>query len=305
MTRSFLTTCLLLTLAAQAQAQAPPNVQITLDDGTTLIGKINQNIEVQTKFGKLTIPAHDIQHASLGYNLTDDETKAVTKAFKDLASANFKERHSAQAYLERIGSRALPLLPKLYGGTMPPAEIDPKDPALEAQQRIQMWNKTTSPDAKYLHDYFSTDDSNIKGKILNKQLTIQHNILGDLKVDVAHIKSIHAHSNKELTLLPDQDWQEICVLYNGKLILTAHGTVELWPQQPGQYLANPKGFNTTGKGGQFMAGAVIAKIDEGQPFFVGDSYTFTHTQGKLFLRIVENPWNSKSDGKYTVKVERR
>lgn len=298
-----LTTALALTSPTQVQAQETKTpVQITLDDGTVLIGTINQSLEIQTKFGKLTIPAQDILSARLGYNLTDDEAKEVEKAFKDLDSAQFKERDAAQRYLKTIGARALPMLPKMYGGS---TKDDPKDPALEPKRRVEQWTRESKPEEKYLHDYFDTEDSTVKGKVLTKQITVTHQILGDLKVDMARVKMIGSHASTQTNINTDEDWKEVCTLHGvARLTITAEGTIDLWPQTPGQYHTTAKGYTTAGKGGTFMAGALIGKLDNGQPFLVGDSYTVSQP-GRLYLRIVENPWNGKSSGSYLVKMERR
>ena len=317
MTRILTVLTAILFLASPTEAQAPPQIQpqiqtppsqITLDDGTILIGKLSQPIELQTKWGKLNIPAQDIAYANLGYNLSDKETAQITQAFKDLNSNNFKERHAAQTLLQNIGERALPLMPKLYGGTMPPAPEDPKDPALEPQRRIQQWIKDCKPDPKYLYDYFDTDEGHIKGKIINKQITLQHDILGELKVDVARIKHIGSHGSVTNTVNSDEDWKEICIV-RSRITIKADGLIDLWPQgaqqgQQGQYNCGPKGYNTAGKGGTFMAGTLIGKLDNGLPFIVGDSCTIT-SQGRFYLRIVENPWNSKSAGTYNIKLDRK
>lgn len=300
MTRT-LFSAVLCTLALVSQANAQEKTQIVLADGTILIGQINTPIEVQTKFGKLTIPVKEMHSASLGYNLTDQEVREVAQAIKDLDSANFKLRDQAQRCLKDIGERAYVLMPKEHGGPMP----ETKDAGLEPKRRIETWIKDTKPNPQYLYDYFDTDDSRIKGKILNKQIKITHASLGELTVDVAQIKYINGHSNLQTTVDTDADWKEVVTITRPtKLNLSANGEIDLWPQTPGQYKSTPKGYNTPGKGGTFMAGALIGKLDNGMPFLIGENFTVTDP-GKLYLKIVENPWNGKSQGSYNVRIERR
>jgi hypothetical protein len=92
---------------------------------------------------------------------------------------------------------------------------------------------------------------------------------------------------------------------HGKIHVTASGTVDLWPQTPGQHVSgSPNGFTTAGKGGQFMAGALIGRIGEnGKAFFIGDRHDrFVSDEGRLYLQIVQNPWNGVSAGTYLVQV---
>ena len=67
--------------------------------------------------------------------------------------------------------------------------------------------------------------------------------------------------------------------------IEADGQVDLWPQGAGQYLAAPKGYNTAGKGGHFMAGALVGRIGEkGKAFYVGEHYDATAVEeGRLQL----------------------
>src|SRR5262249_41740691 len=89
-----------------------------------------------------------------------------------------------------------------------------------------------------------------------------------------------------------------------RVMLTSEGQVDLWPQGPGQYLASPKGFNTTGKGGMFLAGALIGRVGErGKAFVIGERYEGTSgEEGRLYLQIVASPWNNASAGTYRVRV---
>jgi hypothetical protein len=70
-------------------------------------------------------------------------------------------------------------------------------------------------------------------------------------------------------------------------------------------MAAPKGYNTAGKGGQFMAGALVGRIgDNGKAFFIGDRYDAAVTEeGKLFLLIIPSPWNNASTGQYRVRIQ--
>jgi len=90
-----------------------------------------------------------------------------------------------------------------------------------------------------------------------------------------------------------------------RLAITSEGQVDLWPQGPGQYLAVPKGYNTAGKGGQFLAGALVGRIGEnGKTFLIGERYDGTISdEGKLYLQIVPSPWNNASTGSYRVRVQ--
>jgi hypothetical protein len=89
-----------------------------------------------------------------------------------------------------------------------------------------------------------------------------------------------------------------------RLCVNAEGQIDLWPQGPGQYMAAPKGFNTTGKGGNFLAGALVGRVGEnGKSFLIGERYEGSPSEeGKLYLHIVPSPWNNASTGNFRVRV---
>ena len=69
-------------------------------------------------------------------------------------------------------------------------------------------------------------------------------------------------------------------------------------------MASPKGYTTAGRGGQFQAGALVARIGEtGKALHVGERYDGTPTEeGRLYFHIVPSPWNNASTGSYRVRV---
>jgi hypothetical protein len=89
----------------------------------------------------------------------------------------------------------------------------------------------------------------------------------------------------------------------GKLLITASGTVDLWPQGPG-YTSQASGYAQGGRMGQHLAGQLLGKIGEdGQVFVIGDRYEGTPSRdGKLYLHIVHSPWGNASAGSYQVKI---
>ncbi len=89
-----------------------------------------------------------------------------------------------------------------------------------------------------------------------------------------------------------------------KLNITSQGTVDLWPQTPGQYVAQPRGYNTPGKGGAFLAGALVGRIGEsGRTFLIGERFETTpNDEGKLYLQVIPSPWNNGSTGTYRVRI---
>jgi len=69
-------------------------------------------------------------------------------------------------------------------------------------------------------------------------------------------------------------------------------------------MTSPKGYNTAGKGGVFMAGTLLGRIGaNGKIFVIADRYEGVPDQeGKVYLHIVPSPWNNASSGSYKVRI---
>ena len=86
-----------------------------------------------------------------------------------------------------------------------------------------------------------------------------------------------------------------------RLVISGDGQVDLWPQGPGQYVATPKGYNTAGKGGTFMAGSLVGRVGEnGRVFPIGDRYEGTpHNVGQhavmLLAEQLGQPWSTEGE----------
>ena len=155
----------------------------------------------------------------------------------------------------------------------------------------------------------------IVGRIVTPTLKARAEYFGDLQLDIAGLRTVRWLGNGG-TIEFNVDagkygssasqWLDTNVLVDGisQLTIVANGQVDLWPQGPGQYLSVPKGYPQAGKRGAHFSGTLLGRIGEtGEVFVVGDRYQATPgREGKLYLQIVPNPWNSDSSGGYQVKV---
>ena len=107
-----------------------------------------------------------------------------------------------------------------------------------------------------------------------------------------------------------------------KVVITAKGIVDTWPQQPGQWVVGPAGQGQGGRvlvGGVPLGGGVKGQIipqihggmlfgrlgQDGEPFIIGARYEGTlDKEGKLYLHIAPSMWNCNSTGTYEVKIMR-
>ena len=175
-------------------------------------------------------------------------------------------------------------------------------------------------DPREVHDFdlVTTRKFTFEGQVKLEHLAFRSPTLGDFTVVLGRIESMMVYGNTDAMLTIDaakygsslDTWMPTGVQLNsGEAVdIRAAGQVELWPQGPGQYLATPKGHNTTlGKGGQYIAGALIGKIGaNGRTFLIGEWSTIrAEEHGELFLQIVPSPWNNASTGNYSVSIKGR
>lgn len=159
-----------------------------------------------------------------------------------------------------------------------------------------------------------TTISPIHGRIVDTSLPVVSAHFGEVALKVSGIRTLHTRqSGGKADLVLDatkygsslDSWYDTGVgLEKGmRLHIEATGEVDLWPQAPGQYMCGAKGYNTVGRGGQFMAGSLIGKIGDGRPFYVGETYTAVSAEeGRLYLLATPSPWNNAIAGQYRVKV---
>ena len=99
-------------------------------------------------------------------------------------------------------------------------------------------------------------------------------------------------------------------LNGDKLNAQATGTVDVMPNNPGQFMAGPDGmrqdigFRRGGPNTVGPPGALVGKVGQsGRPFLVGSRYEATPSgEGRLFLKLEPSPWNINQSGSFSVKI---
>jgi len=272
---------------------------------------LQEDLEVLTKYGKLTIPLCDVRKVDFGLHVPPDVNQQITKSIKRLASDVYKEREVATNDLVGVGHFAFPSLQKA-------SRSGDKEVAYRAVGLLKQISERVSPDLLKLRDedVIQTSEFIVIGQITSQSMKAHSPHFGEVALRLSELRSMHLrqHGGKQELLVDaakhgsglDQ-WCDTGVAVDAtlRLVITSEGQVDLWPQGPGQYLAAPKGYNTAGKGGQFMAGALVGKIGEnGKAFFIGERHDgAVSEEGKLYLLIVPSPWNNASTGQYRVRVQ--
>jgi hypothetical protein len=301
--------------AGQAKKDAkadPGDVVVFFHDGTRVKTFILQeNVEVTTRFGKLTVPTKAIRRIEFGHRLSDEQTQKLENALKRLASNNFQDREAAGKELIAMGRMAYPALVKAGEN----ADLDTTKRLDEILKAIKQAVPAEQLRSRLL-DLVYTEDFTIAGKIDSTVIKAKTEHFGEVALKVVDLRSVLASGATGETKVTidavaygtnNTSWMDTGYMCNPdqKLVITATGEVDLYGnQQPGQYITGPEGNRNVGRQGVYMPGTLVGKIGEDGPVFVvARKYEGSSSiEGKLYLRIVALQGSGGSTGNYQVKI---
>jgi hypothetical protein len=307
---------LLLTSRGQAQEQPKPSrsnlAEVRFADGSLVrMTLLQDTLDVQTKFGKLTIPFSDIRRVDFGLHVPQDVGTQITQSIKLLGSGLHKDREGASRDLVHAGHFAFPSLQKA-------SRSSDQEVAVRAVSLIRQISERVPPEVLKLkeEDVIQTSEFTVVGRIDAASIKAHSAHFGEQSLKLSELRTLFLRNQngagefvldaaKHGSALDQWFDTGIAVDATLRLHVTSEGSIDLWPQGAGQYVASPKGYNTAGKGGAFMAGTLIGKIGEnGKAFLIGERYDANATEeGRLFLLITPSPWNNASAGAYRVRVQ--
>jgi hypothetical protein len=317
---------LLAALPSRTVAASPPDpttgpVEVRFTNGSIVVMTLLQEtIEVQTEYGRLTVPHRDVRQIEFGVRTSEEERQKIDDALRRLANTSFKEREAAVQDLVRLGLQAYP---RLRATKSDDPEVAQRVQAAAEQIREKVNSRLLR---RTDDDIVRTAKFTIVGRVMTAVIKARAEEFGDLDLRPARLLSVRrlaGDDKKEVAVdaatyggQGDVKWFDtgVRVETDMGLKVTAAGQVDLWPQQPGQYMAGPDGQkNGVVFGpGQFArqagtgttGGELLGRIGEtGTPFVVGSRYTRTQREGgKLYLRMVPSPWGNPSTGEYRVAI---
>jgi hypothetical protein len=276
---------------------------------------LQDKLDVDTKYGKLTVPTSDIVKIDFGIHIPAELEKKITQAIEDLGSENYKTREAAVKDLVGWGPYAYPQVYKASKSDQP-----------EVQKRasIALEKLKTKHSAKNLRtreeDVIVTANFTVVGRITTPTVRAKAENFGELDLQLTKLRAVRSLTTvteAEVTIDAAKYAQQNVVWMDTqyecrqgmRLVITATGNVNLWPQNGG-FVCGPSGFDQNGgfgpgRGNQYLPGALVGRVGEdGQMFYIGDRYDGTiNREGKLYLSIRPSPWNPQGTvGSYTVKI---
>ena len=307
-----------------------------LDGSNVKVVVLEPAVAVTTKYGKLTIPLADLRRVELGFRYPDGVEERLAAAIEKLAAPAYLDREEAGKEVRELKLYARPSLKR--AATDADAERRARVAALLVVVRREV--PAERVDAKDF-DTVETADFTVRGRLDSPSVKVRTRQFGDAVVKLAEVKQFRAVAVTAPTgeIAVDAathgklNWSawldtEVEVAANTPLEITATGTIDQWPQEPGRYVSGPAGNGSPAPNqqgnirvmgpnlafvnrgvpqGAVLSGVLIGRLGPaGQPFVIGASFTQPRAteSGRLFLQIAPSQWgNDNTTGTYRVKVK--
>ena len=300
--------------AKDKPAEVPPELRFA-DNSTVRLALLQDQIEIQTRYGKLVVPFADIRSIEFAQRVPADTAKRLEAAAADLASEDMQTRAKASAELLALKELAWPVVQ----GLTKHADKEVARRAVELQEKL---HSQLSEEQRNMRpfDVVRTDAFTINGTIVGTGLKARSPYFGEVEVQLVTLRSYRrmraTDMDKELVidaakygLQAPRTWLDTGIDLEGEagLNIQASGEIDLQGGN-GQFKSGPTGNGQFGnRGDTFLPGALVGRIGEkGREFLIGDHHEAKSTErGKLYLRIAGGPWGNQSVGEYKVKITGR
>ncbi len=300
----------------------PPEFEAKfVDDSVLKVVALDATLSLSTKYGKLTVPLADVVRLEVGFRFPEGVEAKVEEAVANLGAASFRDREDAEKALYKLAEYAVPALRRAAKSTDP-------EVTRRAESLLKRLSEKLPPEKLALKDYdlVETAEATVRGRVETVSVKVRNRVIGETALRLADLRSLRSTAavGNEFAVEAarygrqnSMEWLDtgLDLAADQSLEITADGTVDLNPQNPGQIVSgpggNPNNGNTwfmTPNGGRVMAvpGALYARIGpNGNPFVVGSSHKSSRppAAGRLYLRIGPSNWGLDPTGSYKVKVK--
>lgn len=308
----------------------PGEVDIHFLNGSTVRMIIqSEKLDIATAYGKLSVPIKDVRAIEFGLHFPEGMEAKIESAIKGLGSGDYRTREKAAAELLELAPHSYPAVAEATRAPEPEVAQRAKDVAKKMQAAHPKKDLKTSVEDKIVTKAFT-----IAGRIQTPMLEAKQDYFGDIKCKLADMRTLRAIGGGSLDMEFAIDaskyanagqWMDTGYVVDGRsgLVITARGMIDVWPQQGGNYLSGPNGWQAMQRGGGMPIGGLGRKVgtvnqqqhcgmllgkfgEDGEIFIVGERYEGTpEVEGKLYLHIGPSQWGAQSAGNYDVKVSRK
>jgi len=295
---------------APAKGGAAP-VEVRLADGSSVRMTLTQpNIEITTKYGKLSVPASEIRRVEFGFRYPDGAESKINDLVNTLGDGNYKRREAAAAELLSFRELAYPALKRA-------AKSSDAETSKRASELVQKLEDKLPPEKLKFRDFdlLAAVDFTARGRIEAKTLQGSTPYFGEVRLQVAEVRSLRSVAFGGETMVQldsakhtDQangTWLETDVELTGDMPVEIVATGQVSLYRGGGYECGPKGHQSyPSPNGAHLSGTLIGRVGaSGEVFVIGEKYYGTPKEsGKLYLRLAPSPWPGQASGTFKVAI---
>jgi hypothetical protein len=300
--------------AVRGQQRLQRQVRLRLHDGSVIYGVwLQDEVRVETSFGELEIPVHQVQRLRPGLNSLEELRQQLEQLVDQLGSAQTQQRDEAQRELTELGPLARRTVEDLAGSR-------DAERAARAREVLQRWDRRARAGADRERppvpqiDQLETAEFTAAGMVQPRAVRLQTDY-GELVVPIARVwvlerPSANTRGPQQLTVEVEGRHMStgrplelgLQTRVGDRLTLEAEGqmTVRPWNRQSG-----PEGNRQFGQMDGMNVGTLVIRFDGGPWIEVGDESSLTvEREGLVELAWISNPQNNVSgQGEYEVQVE--
>jgi hypothetical protein len=285
----------------------PNIVEVRLADGSAVrMTLVQTHIDVQTRYGKLSVPVAEIKRIDFGFRYPDGVKEKIEDAIAKLGSPHFKVREAAAADLYGYKELSYPALK----GVLKSQDAEVVKRADELIKKLE--DKLPADRLKIGdNDQIHTFEFTIAGRIESPVLKARSPYFGEVQVQLAEARNLRSlrsvgifELNVEARFSNQNEWLET------EVDLTADDPIEvkaggqmLLRQGGAGFESTPDG-NTNYQNGNYIPGQLLGRVGRtGKTFVVGEKYRGSPGEsGRLYLHVHPSPWGNQMTGSYSVKV---
>jgi hypothetical protein len=300
-------------------ARDPTAIEVRFVDRSLLRMSLqHEKIDVQTRFGRLSIPTVEIRKIDFGLRIPAATAKRVEMAIVALGSSEFDQRETASRELISLKELAYPAVVKATTDADAETARRARKIAETIEQSVEKDLLTLKP-----HDTIVTNDFTVVGSVELAEFNARTPLFGEMPLKIGQLRSIVWTNNiTEIEFEFDaalygataDTWMTTEVALESGMLLevSAGGQIDLRPHgQVGQHMAGPNGpvGQNLGQGPMvgnrsYPPGTLLGRVGSGPIFVIGDTYKARVTAtGKLMLRSAPGPWNNPPAGTFKLRVK--
>jgi hypothetical protein len=177
--------------------------ELRLSDGSSIKAVIlDEKIDIQTRYGRLSVPFADVQKIEFGPRLTAEAVKKLETAVANLNSPTESTRETAANDLLKAGVAAITPLTRAAKASNP-------ELAAKARDMLEKVRESLGDEKTVIHteDAIYTEGFTVVGKIETPMLKVRTGHFGELTLKVADLRGVRAPNYEGETVainaLPD------------------------------------------------------------------------------------------------------